>query len=288
MSKQFAVICWSLVGAQATLAVVLGVSEDNSLAKLGPIISVVVTMAFTVLHGTARYGWRDFAIFFAIAAVVSWTYETASILTGFPFGQYHYTERLGLKLWLVPVAIIPAYFGTAYLAWTIAQVLLGIYARPLTLRTSFLLPIIAAFIMVMWDVCMDPYMATILGNWVWHGGGAFYGVPLVNFLGWYLCVYTFYQLFAFYLLKKQTRRPPSEIGGKSYWLQPAVIYATGVPFYVIKLLYASNKSIQTADGKTWSASDIYASALLVTLVTMVFVAALTIFRVVENREDGGA
>lgn len=278
-------ICWFLVGAQAALAVILGVSEANALAKLGPIVSVAVTMAFTVLHGTARYGWRDFAIFFAIAAIVSWVYENASILTGFPFGHYHYTERLGPKLWLVPLTIIPAYFGTAYLAWTIAQVLLGIYTSALTLRTSFLLPITAAFIMVMWDVCMDPYMATILGNWVWHGGGAFYGVPLVNFLGWYLCVYTFYQLFAFYLLKRKKRRPPSEIRGKSYWLQPAIIYLTGVPFYIIKLVFASNKTIQTADGKWWSTSDIYASALLVTLVTMVFVAALTIFRVMERRDE---
>ena len=273
------------MAAQATLTVVLGFNEDNPLARIGPVISVAVTIVFTSLHGTARYGWRTFALFFAIAAAVSWTYETASILTGFPFGHYHYTERLGPKLWLVPVAIIPAYFGTAYLAWTIAQVLLGMYNSALTLRTAFLLPITAAFIMVMWDVCMDPYMATILGNWVWHNGGAFYGVPLVNFLGWYLCVYTFYQLFAFYLLKRQVHQPTTEMRGKSYWLQPAVIYLMGVPFYAIKLVYASNKTFQTADGKTWFSNDIYTSALLVTLVTMVFVSMLAIFRIIEWRED---
>jgi putative membrane protein len=60
----------------------------------------------------------------------------------------------------------------------------------------------ASFIMVMWDVCMDPYMATILKNWIWIRGGSFYGVPFKNFLGRYLCVYTFYQIFAIYLCKK--------------------------------------------------------------------------------------
>jgi len=285
MSRHLATICWLLVGAQAALSVTLGFNEDNTLARLGPIISVAVTIAFTALHGTARYGWYNFALFFAIAAVVSWIYETASILTGFPFGHYHYTDRLGPKLWLVPLAIIPAYFGTAYLAWTIAQVLLGIYASALTLRTSVFLPITAAFIMVMWDVSMDPYMATILGNWIWHGGGAFYGVPLVNFFGWYLCVYTFYQLFAFYLLNVQARHPPTEIRQKYYWLQPAALYLMGVPFYAIKLIHGANRTMTTADRKSWSTSDIYASALLVTLVTMVFVAMLAIFRVIEKRED---
>ncbi len=275
------------MAAEAALAAILGFNEANTVANLGPIVSVVVTLAFATLHGTARYGWRNFAIFFLIAAIVSWIYENLSILTGFPFGHYHYTERLGPKLWLVPLTIIPAYIGTAYLAWTMAQVLLGIYNSALTLRTIFLLPITAAFIMVMWDVCMDPYMATILGNWVWHGGGAFYGVPLVNFFGWYLCVYTFYQLFAFYLFKRQTHRPPPGMHGKSYWLQPAAIYLTGVPFYAIKLVYGSNRAIMTADGKSWYTSDIYASALLVTLVTMVFVAALTIFSVLNRPEGEG-
>lgn len=285
MSRHLKTICWLMVAAQATLAVILGFNEDNTLARFGPVISVAVTIAFTLLHGTARYGWRHLAVFFAIAAVVSWAYETCSILTGFPFGHYHYTDRLGPRLWLVPLAIMPAYIGTAYLAWSIAQVLLDIYVRALTLRTSVFLSVTAAFIMVMWDVSMDPYMATIQGNWVWHRGGAFYGVPLVNFFGWYLCVYSFYQLFAFYLLKRQTLRPPSAITGKSYWLMPAAIFLTGVPFYAIKLIYGINRSITTADGKSWSTSDIYASALLVTLVTMVFVAVVTIFRVSERREE---
>lgn len=285
MSRHLKTICWLLVAAQIVLAFILGFNEDNTLARLGPVISVAVTITFTVLHGTARYGWRNLAIFFAIAAVISWAYETCSILTGFPFGHYHYTEKLGPKLWLVPLAIMPAYIGTAYLAWTMSQVLLDIYGRALTVRTSLFLPIIAAFIMVMWDVSMDPYMATIMGYWVWHRGGAFYGVPLVNFFGWYLCVYTFYQLFAFYLLKGQALRPPREIRGEPYWLMPAAIFLTGVPFYAIKLIYAINRPITTADGKSWLTSDIYASALLVTLVTMVFVALVTIFRVTERRED---
>jgi len=34
---------------------------------------------------------------------------------------------------------------------------------------------------------------------VWQHGGAYFGVPLTDFLGWYLVVYVIYQLFALYL-----------------------------------------------------------------------------------------
>ena len=37
-----------------------------------------------------------------IAFTVSNFYENLSLLTGFPFGHYHYTEALGPKLFLVP------------------------------------------------------------------------------------------------------------------------------------------------------------------------------------------
>jgi uncharacterized membrane protein len=42
--------------------------------------------------------------------------------------------------------------------------------------------------MVSWDLTIDPMMSTINGNWVWHDGGSYFGVPVSNFLGWYLTV----------------------------------------------------------------------------------------------------
>ena len=67
----------------------------------------------------------EFLIFFVITFIVSNFYENLSILTGFPFGHYHYTETLGPKLFLVPLLIAPAYFGCGYLAWSLAHVLVG-------------------------------------------------------------------------------------------------------------------------------------------------------------------
>jgi hypothetical protein len=52
--------------------------------------------------------------------------------------------------------------------------------------------------MVSWDLTIDPMMSTINGSWVWHNGGSYFGVPVSNFLGWYLTVYVFFQCFALY------------------------------------------------------------------------------------------
>ena len=46
---------------------------------------------------------------------------------------------------------------------------------------------------------MDAPNATIARAWVWHHGGAMFGVPLSNYLGWLLTSWLFYLGFALYL-----------------------------------------------------------------------------------------
>src|SRR5882672_1908708 len=93
--------------------------------KAGAAIIVAAIVAITLLHASARYSWREILVYFALGFVVSNAYENLSILTGFPFGHYHYTDALGPKLFLVPITIAPGYIGAGYLAWCIGQVLLG-------------------------------------------------------------------------------------------------------------------------------------------------------------------
>ena len=79
------------------LYVLLGTARllhNSDLQRLTPFISVTILMAFAIVHGIRRYGWTHFVVFFLVAFVVSWSYETVSILTGFPFGHYVYTDKL--------------------------------------------------------------------------------------------------------------------------------------------------------------------------------------------------
>src|SRR6516164_9579277 len=124
-------------------------------------VNVFFVIAIATLHGLRRYSVKQFLIFFVIAFTVSNFYENLSILTGFPFGHYHYTEALGPKLFLVPLLIAPAYFGCGYLAWSLAHVLAGVFGNKLRAEQIWRVPLVAAFVMVMWDLTMDPIAATL-------------------------------------------------------------------------------------------------------------------------------
>src|SRR3989441_8356154 len=138
--KLLMTILWTLatVYAVATLANTL-----FSLSIPGSLL-LLVSVAFALLHGAVHYRWSGMVTFIVICLVVSNILENTSILTGFPFGHYHYTDVLGLKLFLVPVLIGPAYFATGYLAWVVGNVLVGEVRRGSSTFTTIAVPFIAA------------------------------------------------------------------------------------------------------------------------------------------------
>ena len=99
------------------------------------------------------------------------------------------------------------------------------------------------------------------------------------FLGWYLCVYTFYQIFAIYLYRKKVRKEPAYFFPKMYWIQPTVLYLTGFLFYLFKIFFTGIDMIISPDGKTWWSQDIYQAALLMTINTMMFVAVIAAVKI---------
>ena len=113
-------ILWVLAAAYAVTLVA------NIAFGLGIPIAVVllISVAFALIHGAVRYGWSGIVVFVVICLAVSNILENTSILTGFPFGHYHYTDALGPKLFLVPLLIGPAYFANGYFAWVIGNVLI--------------------------------------------------------------------------------------------------------------------------------------------------------------------
>src|SRR3984893_15779468 len=90
----------------------------------GAMIASSLTL-FGLLHGAATYGWRGILLFLVVCLGVSNAFENLSIVTGFPFGSFHYSDAMGPKLFLVPLQIGPAYFGVGYLSWTVARAILG-------------------------------------------------------------------------------------------------------------------------------------------------------------------
>jgi putative membrane protein len=248
------------------------------------VLHLGILLTFTLVHGSLRYGLKGVVAFAVICLVVSNAIENLGVATGFPFGPYHYTDALGPKLGYVPLMIGPAYLGVGYLSWVLATVLAGDVKRGADAAQTFVTPLIGAFIMVLWDLSMDPSASTIAQWWIWEQGGGFFGVPLQNFLGWYLTVFAFMLVFALYL---RGRAPePALPQPRAHYLQAAAMYAVvGLDFVVSYLLRGASENVVDATGVTWRSGDIVETAALTALLTMMFVVALTAVTILRAPEQ---
>lgn len=161
-------------------------------------------------HAALSYGWKDALALLAICLVITFAMENLGAATGFPFGHYHFEVGSNLPhVGAIPVIVGPLWFGMGYFSWVVAGTLLGAQARPHRTLELIALPVVAAFVMTQWDVVIDPPEATISKAWIWHDGGAHFGVPLSNYLGWLLTSWLFYQVFALYLSRRRHVFAPS-------------------------------------------------------------------------------
>ena len=110
------------------------------------------------------------------AAVLGWGIEVLGVHTGFPFGDYTYTTVLGPGAFGVPFVMVSAWL--ILLAW----------ARSLTAPRG-LSPWAVYGLGALWlvgiDLVIDPLAGGALGHWTWVHPGAYHGIPLTNFAGWF-------------------------------------------------------------------------------------------------------
>jgi putative membrane protein len=266
-------LIWPVAALFAIFAAIKPFLAGTSLQAIVPAFSILLPVLFVLFHAPRQIGWRNLGMFFALTFVISWSYESLSIATGFPFGNYHYTDTLGPKLGTVPLLIMPAYFAVCYISWQIARTL----TETLAPQHSHGWPVIlvASFVMVMWDLSMDPARATVHQAWIWHDGGAYFGVPFVNFMGWFLCVATIFAAFA-YKLKRSAAMgvatPDKTAQGQSLGL-----YAALFTEFVANAAYGpTTGTVTDAVGQVWNLRDIYQTLGLVSIFTMGFVIGITL------------
>jgi len=132
---------------------------------------------FIVLVGRGGVRWMGS---FAVIYLASLSSELAGTTVGLPFGPYHYTDALGPKWFGHVPALIP-------LSWFLMAVPSYAMARRLvdSARTWRRIAL-ASFILLAWDLALDPAMSYATKYWVWGATGPYYGMPWLNLFGWYV------------------------------------------------------------------------------------------------------
>ena len=176
---------------------------------LGSLLLRPYVFAFLFLHllgASALLGWRRTAGFTLISWGVALAAEHGSIRTGIPFGWYYYIPGTAdRELWIAGVPFFDSLSFTFLLvaSYGLAWFLLagarpserpvfgleakapGIVPRPGRVRHL----ILTSLLFVLIDVVIDPvalrgdrwFLGQIYG---YPEPGAYFGVPLANFLGW--------------------------------------------------------------------------------------------------------
>ena len=272
-------ITWYLI---ATYFVFSIIKTFSSIISPGITIALNISLlvAIVIFHGHVQIGLKKLAIFFAIVFVISNVYENMSVITGFTFGYYYHADSLGPKLFLIPIIIAPIYFVVGYFSWCIALVLLDVFSGNLIKDRIWSVPLVASFVMTMWDLQVDSISATVNKSWFWRDGGSYFGVPFENYTGWLLCTYSFFQVFALYLRSKPTIDGDLQtVDSKTRWYQAISIYAIlSLPIMTLPL-FKTDVLVTDLSGTQWSSMDIYQSTALVTIFTMWFVVLLGFLKI---------
>ncbi len=180
---------WALAAALAAYAV-LGVLLVGGLAPRawyawGTPVMTLFGMAAALLHAAGQVGWKRAAAFFVLTFVVGMGMEVIGVSTGWVYGAYHYTARLGPYFFgLVPYVIPLAWFMMTYPSWVISRRVLAVVWRE---TPPWAVATLGGVVMTAWDLVLDPLMVHH-HYWVWESPGGYFGVPLHNFLGWWLTV----------------------------------------------------------------------------------------------------
>jgi putative membrane protein len=187
-----------------------------------PLFTPLLTLlafSFAILHASQNLGWKQMLLLLALTFGISLLFESVGVATGWVYGPYHYTDKLGYKfLGLVPLLIPIAWFMMTYPSYVIAKYLVPSIKRAWVWR--LLVAALGAVIMTAWDLAMDPMMVSG-GHWVWEQPGAYFGIPLQNYWGWWLTtVITFWLFLSFARIN-----PQQEISHDSFNHLPTWSYA---------------------------------------------------------------
>jgi putative membrane protein len=142
-------------------------------------------------------GTRRALMVFGAGFALSLCSELAGTYSGFPFGAYGYSDRLGYKV----AGLVPFNIPTSWFYMLVASLAICGRLLPSTddSKSKWWWAFVAGLVLTAWDVSMDPAMVKT-AHWMWNvpdlssrsrveqflGTPFFFGMPLTNWLGWLL------------------------------------------------------------------------------------------------------
>ena len=205
-----AILTWITTLLAIATQMIYPLMPDDRLLSLTFFIVAAFALA-GLMQAWSAHGTKYAATWLIATTLFGFVVEQIGVHTAWPFGEYSYSDSLGLAIAGVPL-IVP-------LAWAMISHPILILARRISARWA---PLVFGWTIMAWDLFLDPQMVGE-GYWTWNAVNwtlpGIDGIPLQNFLGWLLtaCV-------LMYLLDRLPRKAAKD----------------GVPTLMLSWVYASN------------------------------------------------
>ncbi|RFU22566.1 carotenoid biosynthesis protein [Geodermatophilus marinus] len=176
---------WALAALVVLTAIAYPLADGGTRTAISWVI-VLLGAALSVAHAAVSRDARTGTVVLGLVAATAVVFESVGLATGFPYGEYSYSDDLGPTLLGVPFLVPLAWLMMAWPSWLLAARLTR-DVRPRRRRAARVAG--AAAVFAGWDVVLDPQLVQA-GFWTWaHPDPGLPGidtVPLTNLAGWLL------------------------------------------------------------------------------------------------------
>ncbi len=186
------------------------------------------------IHGVYLFG-APILYLLILTYIISTIAEVVSLKTrinffGVPYRYHHNSVYFPSNIWLFgvyPIEVTLAWVIFKYLSFCLAMLIIEAFSLP-SIIGVFLTPLILVSV----DLVLDPISVNINRMWEWGAKGRYFGIPIQNFIGWYMVGLVASSLW--YIIPSTTK-----ISFSLLYLLPIIFYG----FFATKarLLYPLNK-----------------------------------------------
>jgi len=187
-----------------------------SIFGLAGSLSFFFTFAFVILHSSEVLGNKKTAIFFTVAFLLGLYSEAISVQSG----AYYYTIPT-FFFGLVPFATPISWTILIYVSYMLTDLFLFGFGGKKPKKTDnlwffagmiILLSSISGLIVLNIDMILDPVsVAPQVAEWVWVYGGPYFGIPISNFIGWFVITVSAILIFRCYEAFRPAKESNTEL-----------------------------------------------------------------------------
>lgn len=229
MSKEKILWFLFLVDSIVILFHLLGSYGGIEFAKSSFIIFLALVLPALILfiHSIWVLSAKRALFFVFLACLIGFLSEFIGLNSGIIFGGHYVYQQRSWMLFDVPISVILYWAVFTYLGYSIVNSFLywKNKSKPTFAKHNFLqVPILClqdGLIVTAIDLFMDPLQVN-LENWTWIDKGPYFGVPIGNFVGWFIVVVIItgiFRSFEYFNPQKKTNIP------KKILLIPVLGYA---------------------------------------------------------------